>query len=300
MPTDTLNPPAPTRTPVVTRTIIGTALAVLVAALFACDALFESRGAISGFIVALGLAGWCELAVLSRAASPSRGGGWAFFLVGFVGTAYFLALAWRQPSGPGEALPLGIGLGALLFFLFVAAVFRQDPRSAFEPVLITLLGVLLFGFLFSYLLRVYQLPRGGLLAAIFLVAVKGNDIAAYFTGRSLGRLRFLKVSPKKTLEGCAAGLAFSALTLGMAAWLWPELFASGGGTTFPWPLAVLLGIILGFTSQVGDLSESLIKRFYQVKDSSRLFPEMGGVLDLVDSALFSGFFFWILVAIGKP
>ncbi len=122
----------------------------------------------------------------------------------------------------------------------------------------------------------------------FVLGVKGNDIAAYFTGRAIGRHTFLKVSPKKTLEGCAAAVIFSAVWFVGASLLWPGRF-------FHWPQAILLGIIFSVTVQVGDLAESLIKRSCGVKDSAALLPEFGGVLDLIDSTIFSGFLFWSLL-----
>ena len=67
------------------------------------------------------------------------------------------------------------------------------------------------------------------------------------------------------------------------------------GDVFPWPRGILLGIILSVASQVGDLSESLIKRYYQVKDSGILLPEFGGVLDLTDSFSYCGLLFWLFL-----
>lgn len=273
-----------------TRFVLGTCMLAAIAALVAIDEVLHIKTAVSVLIFLLGLAGWCEVAAMSGVASRARGGGPWLFLAGLLGTAYFLALGWREgASGLSGGLPLAGGFAALLFILFAAVVFRSDYIAAFPCLLVALLGVLLFGFLFSYLFRIYHFEDGALVATIYVLGIKGNDIAAYYVGRSLGRTRVLKVSPKKTLEGCAAGIAFSALWFAAAGALWPDRF-------FPWPRALALGIILAVAAQIGDLSESLIKRIYQVKDSANVFPEFGGVLDLIDSALFSGFLFWILLS----
>lgn len=260
-----------------------------VAGLFALDCILRVHIAVSSLIFALGIAGWWELSLLSGVHSHSRGGGKGLFLVGLFGTAYFLGLGWWE-AALGKTVPLLLesGIAGTLLAGFLAVLFRESYKEAFQPLLVTLLGTLLFGFLFSYLFRIYHHKEGLVLGAVFILGIKGTDIAAYFCGRAVGRIHFLKVSPNKTLEGCAAAVVFSALWFGTATAHWPE-------PLFPWPKAILLGIILSITSQVGDLSESLVKRVYQVKDSSPLFPEFGGVLDLIDSALFSGFLFWLVL-----
>ena len=118
--------------------------------------------------------------------------------------------------------------------------------------------------------------------------VKGTDIAAYLVGTAIGRHHFLKVSPGKTIEGSLAAVFFAALWFGGAGAALSEYF-------FEWFEGGALGIILAIASASGDLTESLIKRHYGVKDSGRLLPEFGGVLDLIDSFLFSAFLFWCFV-----
>jgi phosphatidate cytidylyltransferase len=105
------------------------------------------------------------------------------------------------------------------------------------------------------------------------------DIGAYVTGRTVGKRPFMRhISPKKTVEGVAGGLALSTLaglatvpTVGLRVWQ-----------------ALLLGLLAGVAAQIGDLVESMIKRQAGVKDSGAIFPGHGGVLDRIDSLLFSG------------
>jgi phosphatidate cytidylyltransferase len=270
-----------------TRIVLGTLIVSLLAGLFIVDRLNESRTILSLVIIALGLAAWCEIAILGGVGDRARGGGPGLFATGFGATAYLLVVAWLEGEKRiVDSIPFEAGLALSLLFLFACVVFRADHTAGFQPLLVAILGVMLIGFLLSYSLRIYHLPRGPLIGAVLLGGIKGNDIAAYFIGRSLGKRRVLWVSPKKTLEGCAAGIIFSALWFGGAALAWPEVF-------FPWPWSFLLGIIIAIAAQLGDLSKSLIKRFYQVKDSAKLLPEFGGVLDLIDSALFSGFLYWV-------
>jgi phosphatidate cytidylyltransferase len=118
-----------------------------------------------------------------------------------------------------------------------------------------------------------------------LVVVWVGDASAYFVGRAVGRRQLAPaVSPGKTIEGALAGLAGSgaagALLGGWAAetLATPQLSAWVG---------LSLGVVVGTASQVGDLAESVLKREANVKDSGRLLPGHGGVLDRIDSLLFA-------------
>jgi phosphatidate cytidylyltransferase len=271
-----------------TRITVGITLIAAIAGLFVLDYCLDERWFISGLVVLLGFAGWCELAKLAGIASRERGGSALLFLVGSAATAWLLGLGWWEGArGLASPWAAALGLFGVCLGAAVAVVFRRDYTKGFEPLLMTILGTLLYGYFFSYLLRIYHLEGGMLKGVVFILGVKGNDISAYFVGRTWGRVRCIAVSPKKTLEGCAAAVIFCAVWFCLAGWIWPESF-------FPWPVAAPLGIILSFTTQVGDLTESLLKRRFGVKDSSSLLPEFGGILDLTDSVLFSGYLYWLL------
>lgn len=106
------------------------------------------------------------------------------------------------------------------------------------------------------------------------------DSAAYLVGRSMGRRKLAPaLSPNKTVEGALGGLAGAAL-VAMACF---ALFGLPGGLA----AAAGTGVALGVAGQVGDLSESLMKRQAGVKDSGNLIPGHGGILDRVDALLFA-------------
>jgi len=98
------------------------------------------------------------------------------------------------------------------------------------------------------------------------------------------------VSPKKSLEGSIGGF-FTSIVVG-------SLFALMVNTLSPWEEFYLI-IILAVISQLGDLFESLIKRDCQVKDSGKMFPGMGGVLDVIDSIIFTAPIFYLYVTMMK-
>ena len=129
-----------------------------------------------------------------------------------------------------------------------------------------------------------RVPPGGALLIFPLVVTWASDIGAYFVGRAIGgRKLFPSVSPGKTVAGAVGGLVASMIV----AWLYARSVlvpvASLGFT--PWG-ALGFGAAISVAAQVGDLFESLLKREGGVKDSSRIIPGHGGVLDRFDSLIF--------------
>lgn len=130
----------------------------------------------------------------------------------------------------------------------------------------------------------------GFTAIIFLFAVVwSTDIAAYFTGRSLGGPKLApKFSPNKTWSGAVGGVA-AAVAGGIFV---ASLTAEPGGFTVP-----LLALSLSIVSQLGDLGESWVKRQFGAKDSGSLLPGHGGVMDRADGLIVAGSLLYILGAI---
>jgi phosphatidate cytidylyltransferase len=119
----------------------------------------------------------------------------------------------------------------------------------------------------------WQILFIGLLILNFMV-----DTAAYFTGKKFGRHKLWEaVSPKKTIEGLIGGVFFSVLVTSI---YWNYFIKEVN------PFTVLFFIIVAFCSQVGDLTQSKLKRQFEIKDSSSLIPGHGGVYDRVDSLMF--------------
>jgi phosphatidate cytidylyltransferase len=131
---------------------------------------------------------------------------------------------------------------------------------------------------------VLRVPPGGVLLIFPLVITWASDIGAYFVGRAIGGRKLIpSVSPGKTVAGAVGGLVASMLVAyGYARGVLVPV-AHLGFT--PWG-ALLFGAIISVAAQVGDLFESLIKREGGVKDSSRIIPGHGGILDRFDSLIF--------------
>jgi len=186
------------------------------------------------------------------------------------------------------ALPLAAVLAAALFALPVASLWRgADWGRAFGDVGATLFSATFVGITFGYLLSLRLLrdavkgdETGSDLVFLLFFVVWGSDVFAYAVGRLFGRRPLAPgVSPKKTVEGAIGGL-LGAVTLAFVARAW-----------FMHRLTVrdvlLLGLVLGVVGMLGDLVESMLKRGAGVKDSARLVPGHGGLLDRVDSLLYA-------------
>ncbi|MGD9014763.1 MAG: phosphatidate cytidylyltransferase [Candidatus Omnitrophota bacterium] len=183
-----------------------------------------------------------------------------------------------------------------LFFITLALlslILIQFRRRQSSGVIIglstTIFGILYITWFMGFLIKIRYLNYGAGMLATVVWVTKVGDIGAYLLGSRFGRHALIsRISPNKTREGFLGGILFS-------------LFAALG-TKFLMPASysyahlLILGFCLGVLGQLGDLSESLMKRDCAVKDSGNIFPGLGGALDCIDSLLFSApvFYFWVL------
>lgn len=174
-------------------------------------------------------------------------------------------------------------------FLFVLQFARRDSSQALASIAVTLFGLLYIAWFFSFLIKLKFLPRGALLVSFLIVVTKMGDVGAYLIGNSLGRHNLIpRISPHKTVEGTIGGLAFSILSALAGKSYLPD---------FSYGHLVTLGLLLGMLAQVGDLAESLLKRDCGAKDSGANLSGFGGMLDILDSLLFTApiFYFYLKV-----
>jgi phosphatidate cytidylyltransferase len=189
--------------------------------------------------------------------------------------AFFAEVVW---SG-GALMPL-VPLVALLLLGF--ALSRGADFESVSAAAATLLGAVYLGGLGGALagLRILEPQGEGAWRLILLLfIIFGSDSLAFFVGHAIGRRRLApKISPGKSIEGAVAGLVGGALgALAVRELGLPDL---------PLLHTLILGVSVAALGIVGDLDESLLKRWAGVKDSGTLFPGHGGMLDRLDSLLF--------------
>ncbi len=227
---------------------------------------------LSGAAILLGLYEYCSL---------GRVGG---VLTGSMAALALLVAFYYGEHGWIPAILAGVTMVELLL-----ALGRQrhldDQSEALPTVAIRLTGVLYLGLLGGYLIAVRMLESDipslpAKLLTLFFVVIFAGDTGAYYTGRTLGRHKLApRISPGKTWEGVAGGLAGNVLAALIAhSTFFPEL---------PVAHAIPLALVMGLLGITGDLCESMIKRGAKAKDAGKLIPGHGGLLDRLDSMLFN-------------
>ena len=168
-----------------------------------------------------------------------------------------------------------------LFFLFLFYLLSYGHiEHPTRDLAVNILGLLYLPFLLGHVIWLRFLPEGTWWVLWLLLVIFSGDTGAYYAGRALGKTKlFPAVSPGKTWAGVAGGLAAS-LVAGviLGKWLLMELGIIS---------LAILALVLAVVGLLGDLFESMLKRQVQVKDASRLLPGHGGMLDRLDSLLFT-------------
>jgi phosphatidate cytidylyltransferase len=204
-----------------------------------------------------------------------------------VGEAIGVAVAGAIPlmaafGESGDLLPgwSGLALAGATVVVLGTFLFRQEPLEQIpRAVAIVVLSWLYCGLLIAALVALrlrFDVPW----VIMAFVVTWGNDTAAYFAGHAFGRHKlFERISPKKTWEGFLGGVAGSVVgALAVRALLLREELSPGA--------AVVVGLGAAVLGPLGDLCESMVKRAAGVKDSGKIIPGHGGLLDRIDALLF--------------
>jgi phosphatidate cytidylyltransferase len=177
----------------------------------------------------------------------------------------------------------------ITFFIilsFIIQLFRKDYSKVLNEISITIFGSIYLGYLLSFMLKIEDLPNGNYYLISLLIITWVHDSGAYLIGTKLGKNKiFPRISPKKTIEGSIGGIIFGiAGTFALKNWL-----------NLNFNELLFLGLIISIIAQLGDLFESVLKRGSGIKDSGTLFPGHGGILDILDSLIFTAPIFYYCI-----
>lgn len=207
------------------------------------------------------------------------------YILGGILTSYFILISVYDIYSLNYYIK-NIFITFFIILSFVMQLFKKDFSKVLTEISVVIFGSIYLGYLFSFMLKIKDLPNGNYFLISLLLITWANDSGAYLIGTKLGKNKiFPKISPKKTFEGAIGGIIFSiAATFALKNWL---------NVTFNELL--FLGLIISIIAQLGDLFESVLKRGSGIKDSGTLVPGHGGILDCLDSIIFTAPVFYYCI-----
>ncbi len=179
-------------------------------------------------------------------------------------------------------------LSGFLIFLKNILFFKTDSGKS---IFLDIFSIFYAGFFLSFLLKILELSGGRLLLLLLFILVWASDIFAYYGGRHFGRHKLIfPLSPKKTVEGAFIGF-ISAVLVALVFRMFIDDYKKFTIISF-----IILSSVTVIAGMTGDLTESLIKRIGEKKDSGYLIPGHGGILDRIDSLILAAPFFYYIAA----
>jgi phosphatidate cytidylyltransferase len=197
--------------------------------------------------------------------------------IGFIFCITFYLLQFIYPN-----IEIFSKIIAIMFLtLFTYEIFTR--KSGINGIVHTMFGFVYVAFLMSHLILINYLENAAIIIWLPFLTAWFTDSAAYFVGISIGKHKLSPtISPKKTIEGAVGGIIGCSLLTTLLGIFISNYNSSIGISNF-----IIIGLLCGIFSQLGDLAASYIKRYAKIKDFGKLIPGHGGILDRFDSILFT-------------
>lgn len=187
-------------------------------------------------------------------------------------------------------ITIGVLVPTSILLLFMQVII-SNMKTTIKDIAITLFGICYIPLFLMYMPLLMGSENGKLLVWFIIIAAWGTDIFAYIVGRKIGKHKFSKISPNKSIEGCIGGI-IGAVTLTLVYTLGINTYL---GMNINYLVIGLISCLLSIIGQLGDFSASSIKRYVGIKDFSNLLPGHGGMLDRIDSLIFIAPFAYFLL-----
>lgn len=185
-----------------------------------------------------------------------------------------------------------LAIPTILLILF-AQVVATEMKTSFKDIAYTFFGIAYIVFFTMFVALINGMNNGNILIWYVIFVSWGTDIFAYFTGKAIGKHKFSKISPKKSIEGCIGGTIGAVIIMLIYTWVINTYF----GMNVSYLYIAGISVILSLVGQIGDFAASSIKRYVDIKDYSNLIPGHGGMLDRIDSLIFLAPFAYALFTI---
>lgn len=187
-----------------------------------------------------------------------------------------------------------IALIPISILILVTELVLSKGRKDIKDVAITMFGLCYIPLMLLFLTIIRnRFTYGNLLIWYVFCSSWSSDIFAFFIGRKFGKHTFTDISPKKTVEGCVAGVIGAVIVAN----IYTAFINSAFNLSISYLIASIIVLILSIIGQIGDLAASSIKRYCGIKDFSELIPGHGGMLDRIDSVIFILPFAYILLGL---
>lgn len=174
-----------------------------------------------------------------------------------------------------------VGIPTILVILFTKII-ATEMKTNFKDIAYTFVGIFYIVFFTMFVAFIDGMKDGKILIWYAIIAAWGTDIFAYFIGKTFGKHKFSKISPKKSIEGCIAGIIGAIVLMEIYTFIANTYW----GMNYSYVFILGISIILSVIGQIGDFAASSIKRYVDIKDFSNLIPGHGGMLDRIDSLIF--------------
>lgn len=187
-------------------------------------------------------------------------------------------------------MTIGILIPTSMVILFIQSIITNMKFNIID-LAITFFGICYIPLFLMYMPMTMGEENGKILVWYMVIAAWGTDIFAYLVGKNMGKHKFSKISPNKSLEGCVGGIFGAIIITIVYTYVVNNCFCLNINYLFISIVAFILSII----GQIGDFSASSIKRYVDIKDFSNLLPGHGGMLDRIDSLIFIAPFAYLLI-----